>query len=1183
MTGTYKVGAGSSGGAYVKYLLSKAIEAGHKLDAAARYYAGQAVEPATLSPIDELGKALHAGDVSYSEALAELIRTEIALLPTGADLDIDAMEERLSAKLEAAATRADFAEAGMSLGESAKLRPDLDPAFARRLGISADRPLTVGEMANLMDNKTASGAAIEGKKKHSAHRSVAETFGLDLKAWPSVEAVQNVLAGKRVDGTQPVAANGTNPIPARVVDSSVRKFKSAIGIPASRDATDEDVRRVADGRIDGHEYRKQIAATAPPIGYVDIVWSADKSVSVAFAVAPTEAESEIIRTIVEHATADAMAYLEGRLGVARRGAGGKGLAEPAKLAWVATQHLDARPTVDVVRYDAQNRPYSEERDVPGQVDPNLHVHNVVLSSMMTESGQMAAINLDLLDGEIKVFGAVGHAALATHARTYGINVAIGPHGEARFTDVSEGLRTFYSRRTTEGTEAAKAYAAEQGKDWDSLKPAEQVALLNGGVANLRRDKDTPDVDRPDDRVTWQADAARAGFRPRSVLRPDEIEPELSPEQRIEVARDAALPLLDKAFQRQSVLSLGEVREIAARGLIASGIGSDAAADIEAVTTTFKVRGITVNGEVTEIMEARVMGKDGRPQTNFTSGRAVEQEETLMGMVRLAAADKSTALTTEQIDHAADHFLATHRYIDPAGAQWLAQRQMAHAIGTGGRVSLSIGVAGSGKTSGVISALTEAWHEDGRVVYGMTVPWKSSDALRDAGVDHAVAIDAFLRRVEKGQYKVDSKSVIVADEVSQLGVRHQTALLNLVTKTGAQLVEIGDPRQCQAVETPAIDLMAKAIGDEAIPKLLTTIRQKTTRDREVATMFRDGQAADGIAALQEDKRFHLVAGSQATVIEHTTNLWRKLTDANAATLDYSLLVMVPTNAQARQVGLAIRQDLRKAGALGTEETTLKAMDPNSGETFDLAVSTGDRLRLFTRAYDADEGGRKKVLASNGDVVEVTAVLESGLRVRTAEGTEGRITWSQMKPWRAPKNDPVRLTYGFASTIDTAQSRTVTDSILVFPDGTAQATGFKSYTGTSRHTNEAHMVISDAAERRAIVKRQMLGVNEVPRQEDVVRNIANNLSRFGKREQATDMLARAYEVSRGTIQSFYRGSEAVERNAKIKNIVDRTDVERSRIASSVQHSMEQVLQRQQMQHAVQRNASQIDRDQGLGLER
>ena len=58
----------------------------------------------------------------------------------------------------------------------------------------------------------------------------------------------------------------------------------------------------------------------------------------------------------------------------------------------------------------------------------------------------------------------------------------------------------------------------------------------------------------------------AGYRHRSVLRLDEIKPALTNEQRIELAREAAMPLLSEAFQKRAVLSGDEVREIAARGL-----------------------------------------------------------------------------------------------------------------------------------------------------------------------------------------------------------------------------------------------------------------------------------------------------------------------------------------------------------------------------------------------------------------------------------------------------------------------------------------------------------------------------------------------------------------------------------------------------------------------------------------
>ena len=224
-------------------------------------------------------------------------------------------------------------------------------------------------------------------------------------------------------------------------------------------------------------------------------------------------------------------------------------------------------------------------------------------------------------------------------------------------------------------------------------------------------------------------------------------------------------------------------------------------------------------------------------------------------------------------------------------------------------------------------------------------------------------------------------------------------MRLARKTGAQLVEIGDPRQCQAVETPAIDLLAKAIGDEAIPKLLTSIRQQTARGRAVAAMFRDGRAVEAIAVMREDGQIHLVAGGPAPVIQRTTELWRKLTDANAANPDYSLLVLTPTNAPAREVGMAIRADRRAAGEIAPEDgAVLKAIDPNSQETFDLPVAVGDRLRMFTRTYDAETHGTRKWLSANGDVLEVLKLQPDGMRMRNASGDEGLVTWVQMKATR-----------------------------------------------------------------------------------------------------------------------------------------------------------------------------------------
>ena len=375
-------------------------------------------------------------------------------LPAGADVDRDALKARIGTALTDAATRAGYAsELAAAGGTVAELRPDLSSDFAARLGIAdRSRPLTTAEIAHLMNNQRADGGDIEGRKKHTAHRPVAEVFGLDPKALPSVAAIEHVLAGRRADGEAPRVGTGNGePLPAKVVQSSLRKFKAAIGVPADRDVTADQIARVATGQIDVAGYLKQINATTPPVAFVDLTFSADKSVSLSFALAPTEVERAIWLSIVKDATADAMAYAEERLGVARRGAGGLGATERAELAWIGFQHYTSRPAVDVVRRDAEGREFTDPREVPvATADPNLHQHVIALSSILTDGGHVGALHLNRLKGEVKVIGAVFHAAIATRARRFGVDMALGPSGEARVTGVPDWVRTFFSRRDIPG-------------------------------------------------------------------------------------------------------------------------------------------------------------------------------------------------------------------------------------------------------------------------------------------------------------------------------------------------------------------------------------------------------------------------------------------------------------------------------------------------------------------------------------------------------------------------------------------------------------------------------------------------------------------------------------------------------------------------------------------------------------
>ena len=1117
---TYRVGTSASpaaGIAMARYLTTETLTPGRD---AARYYAGETPQgPASLGQDPAGSPSSHASP--YDQALHELAGAEAALSPQGQAIDIGRFKARTATDLSAEGKRDRLAQEIAARGSTiAELRPDIAPELASRLGIQdPDLPLTEAGIAHLLNGRRLDGGTVKGKEVHKPRLSIAEVFGLDPKVPARGGAIRNVLAGKRADGGGASQRDGT-PLARTIVEGAGKRFRAALGIPRHRPETPEEAAHLIDGRtaagrlVDAKDYRRQIHATRPPVGFVDLTFSADKSLSVAWALAPTEAERALLHGIHRNAVADAMAYVEEQIGFARKGAGGKDGAEPGKLGWISFHHYTARPAVDIVRTDDEGRPYTDPREVPLQTaDPQLHTHVTVLNAVLTESGRLGSIDLDRLDGFVKEGGAIYQAAVATRARRVGIEVVLDAKtGAARLADIADAMRLAFSKRAREAREAARELAREKGADWDSLSGDQQVALIKAGADETRqaKDKRPPADEGQSDFVVWRAQAAAAGYSHRSILMPDEIKPDLGPEQRHAIAYAASQPLLERAFAQRAKLDGQELREIAARGLIASGIGEQPGEDIAAVLSGYRRQGIRQDGVQTSISLGREPSLRGKERWSVTTALHEDRERELNALARSAAADRSAALSPEAIGRAADAFLAQNAGIDPAGAHWQAQQAMMLRLGTGGRVGVGIGAAGSGKST-ILKPLVDAWRSDGRRVFGATVAWRQTADLAAAGIapEQRAALDPFLKGIEKGRFVLDRNSVLVVDEVGLVGTRQQLELLRLQRKHGFQLVELGDEKQCQSVEAgPVIGLMRTAMGEDQIPAIASSIRQRTERERRIAALLREGNAAEALEMKREDGTALLVAGGWDETVRRVASLWRERIEANRDDGDFRLTVSAETNAAARDIGTAIRALRRASGELGAEEVTIKAVD-RAGEAYDLTLSAGDRVRLFDRVHDFGAGSRARVLASNGDVVEVRQVTGTGMRVRNADGQEGWIPWDKLRASRAA---PVRLSYGYATTVNVAQGVTSTEHI----HASASSHGLTAYTALSRHQAQAWLVVDEAAVRRRIHAGQAKsGVHEPIRIPDVWQRVAEEMSVQPVKASALDLLGRAAAVERGSV--------------------------------------------------------------------
>ena len=876
---------------------------------------------------------------------------------------------------------------------------------------------------------------------------LARLVGLDPTTPLDLDTVANLLAGRRADG---------RPIPGKQVQRGER------------------------------------------VTFIDLCFSADKSVSIAWALAPTPGEAAVIALALQEAVhATMVEAVAPQIGRARRGKAGRGGSEAGEIAWLAFDHWTSRPT-------------------PGSAgDAQLHVHCPVLNVVRTADGRVGGLDLQRLRGRVHELGAIFQANLARNLRRAGIAIALDPkHGCARIAAIPEEVRAAFAKRTAIGTAAAYAQAEKLGLDWDELDERARVALLKQGVQGDPRAAKRDDLG---DRASWQAEAAALVYRHPGVLGTEPSRPAPTRTQRLERAYAVALDLIEPQLETVVVLPESRVRLASARALIAAGI--EAPDDIDAVLDLIHTRGVRQEGRRVTLLPGAPdpdVDRTGwqRSARSYTTGLHVEREAELIALVREAAAERRGALGPDAIGAA-----VARSGRDFTGTEHgRTQRAAMEKLGTGAAFTAVIGVAGSGKTT-LLQPLVDAYTTAGAQVFGTSLGWKQTRALVETGIPEGRcrALAKLLEDGERSKLALGPKTVVVVDELGQVGTRDLLRLMRLrAAHGGFRILAVGDPRQCSSVAAgPVIELLREALGPEAIPEILTTVRQREQRERETTGLFRERRAGEALTRKRDDGTARLVPGSPEEVAEVVADLWWERRIEHAADPGYSLSVSAPTNADALMLARAIRARRRTAGELAGPDHLVAATD-NVGRKFEVTLAVGDKVRLYARTPARSSSGQTLEIGVNGSVLEIEAIepdgpQPGGIRLRDASGRSGLVAWTTLlHPEGDPAEPRYRLGYGDVLTIDSIQGVTSEESIFVMPNGSDRVDAFRGYTAASRHRAQSYVIVGEAAERAAIAVRRPIGARRPVTEDEIWDRVAANLSREPVTVTATAMVARARAV-------------------------------------------------------------------------
>jgi len=730
----------------------------------------------------------------------------------------------------------------------------------------------------------------------------------------------------------------------------------------------------------GGRLLERIAADRTP-GW-DLTLSAPKSVSLAWALAD-EPLREQLAAAHREATAAAIAFLEREGGRARRGLGGRDGHVEAGLAVACFTHPASR-----------------------ELDPQLHTHGIVLNVAHGIDERWTALDSRTIYLHRRAAGAVYRAELRERVAAIGGQWgALDRRGLAELDGLpSETLRDFSQRRS-----AIEAMLDASGL---SGRAASEAACLA-----TRHDKIEVELDEL--RSTWSARAAEVGWdveRVHALLdgvdrrMPFDIDGEQREHDRMVGPR--GLTEHDAAFTRDdAIVAWAEAHAQGAR-----------LADLDRLTDATLAR--------SEIVPLVVADEDGQPIT--TASGPVRS-----GVVRLVRSPASgiemlvcePRYSTEELLSTEVHVLDVARggrgadagRVSPAtldnalaARSYLSSEQEAmvrEICGSGDRISLVVGVPGSGKTF-ALEAARAAWRSDGFQVIGAALAAEAASQLEAGSKIASSTLDHLLYELDlppglSNTARLDRKTVVVVDEASMVDTRRLSRLLDHAANAGAKVVLTGDDRQLPSIEAGgAFAALARDLGAS---RLSDNARQVESWERGALTALREGRTGEAAGDYRRHGRVHLAEEPGVLLEQMVESWWSARCDGDDAVL-YAY-----AREAARILNRMARARAEGEGKLSGPELTITEW--THGDLAERSYRVGDELCCLRNrdrlGAKRDPSGRGVRNGTRGTIASINH--ESGELV-LATADERRIT--------LPQEYVRRFTdYGYAWTLHKGQGQTV----------------------------------------------------------------------------------------------------------------------------------------------------------------
>jgi conjugative relaxase-like TrwC/TraI family protein len=718
------------------------------------------------------------------------------------------------------------------------------------------------------------------------------------------------------------------------------------------------------------------------------------------------------------------------------------------------------------------------------IDPQLHVHNVILNRAVCADGKVRALDgADLLRQRFALAG-IAERVLEERLTALGFTWELRPDGMAReLLVVPAEIAEQYSSRSRHISTAVAhwvtAFEERLGREATDLELHE---IKNRVTLTTRRGKPTAPETREEMIDRWQAELAGTVGHSLDTLA-DRIADHLTPAPH---TGDGAPTWSPSAVLSEAVAACAQARstwlrsdlllEISRRLPTLGGLDPTTTRRLlDRLTDTAlagpdvqQLTALTDTSNTRDADHADDVGGEGPGDTANVRGGplaslAVDSHRRPSAVLYAAT---GTLEAEEALRRAAvtrgGHTLDrdTLRAWLNAHAPDLGQDKRAAVEGlatTTARLAVLVGPAGTGK-SYTVAALADAWHHlsDGGRVVGLATSQIATTVLADDGIRHTHNIARWLATQDRltrtpasigtgsaaGEdeaWRLSARDLVVVDEASMVATADLTRIRAIVENAGARLVLTGDPHQLGAVEAGGVlDLL----DDHAETYTLSDVRRFTTPwERTASQHLRRG---DPQALAEYDRHGRILAHPTPDAA-----LDAVAAAAVADRLDHrSVVVLTTTNAHAATVSTRVRDRLLALGlvddgpgvVLGRDDTTASVGDVIAARRNDRTLTVTNRAHY--RVTEVHDDGSLTVHPLTG-----AALTDSKAPLRDA---------AERRSIRLPADYvAAHVQLGYAATIHAGQGLTV-DNAHLLTDGTLDPTGLYVGLTRGRHRNTAHVI-------------------------------------------------------------------------------------------------------------------------------